>query len=142
MDPRSEHNLINVHPDLCKVLRHAAQGPVPFIVSYGERTAAEEAKAVASGHSKTTHSRHVRSQNRNGMVCAVDTMAIIHGKLSFAPGAEKAVFGQIAKQIMASAAELGVHVQWGGADVGAWVPGQVSHFHDWGHFQLPWQEYP
>ena len=133
-------HLEQVHPDLVKVILAAAQTPQPFTVVYGIRTLEAEAKAVASGHSKTMHSRHL--PNKQGLACAVDVAALIAGKISFAPGHEETVFGQIAEQILAAAKELKVPLMWGGAKIGAWTPGVVSHFRDWGHFQLPWEQYP
>ena len=140
MDPRSEANLLKVHPDLARVIRGAAQTPQPFVVVYGIRTEDAEAEAVKTGHSTTMHSRHL--PNDDGLACAVDVAALIGGQVSFAPGQEAAVFGAIAAQIKASADALGIPIQWGGSPVGAWTPGVVSHFRDWGHFQLPWREYP
>lgn len=140
MDPASELKLRGVHPDLVKVLRAAAQTPQPFEVVYGLRTMADEAAAVASGHSQTMHSRHMLNSRHLG--CAVDVAHLAGGKIDFAPGHEPYIFGAIATQILAAAHQLQVPIQWGGADVGAWIPGVVSHFHDWGHFQLPWAQYP
>lgn len=142
MDARSETSLAHVHPDLCRVMRAAAQHPQPFVVVYGIRTEQAERQAVASSHSQTTHSRHLPQDHERLQACAVDVAALVGGKLSFAPGHEQAVFGQIAGQVKAAAQQLGVPIQWGGDPVGAWAPGVVSHFRDWGHFQLPWAEYP
>lgn len=142
MDPRSESNLAHVHSDLAKVIRAAAQSPQSFEVTYGIRTEAAEHAAVASGHSQTTHSRHLPQSHENMRACAVDVAALIGGAVSFAPGREPEVFGQIAAQIKAAAKSLNIPIQWGGDAIGAWVPGVVSHFRDWGHFQLPWGSYP
>lgn len=142
MDNRSELNLQNVHPDLCKVIREAAQWPQPFIVVYGDRTEVEENEAVATGHSTTHHSRHISKNQKCKLACAVDVAAIIANAVSFAPGREAEVFGAIAKQIKAAALKFKIPLQWGGDPVGAWTPGVVSHFRDWGHFQLPYAEYP
>lgn len=140
MDARSESYFPHVELDLVRVLRMAAQEPQPFVVVYGIRTVEAEKACCASGHSQTMHSRHL--PDSKGLSAAVDVAALIDGKVSFAPGHEKDVFGAIAKQIEAAATALGVTVMWGGADVGAWIAGQVSHFHDWGHFQLSRGEYP
>lgn len=140
MDGASERKLLGVHFDLVRVMRLASQTPQSFEVTYGVRTLAEEQAAVASGHSKTLHSRHFA--NKLGFGCAVDTAALIDGRLSFAPGNEAAIFGAIAKQVKAAAASLNIPLEWGGDLIGAWTPGVVSHFRDWGHFQLPWKEYP
>jgi peptidoglycan LD-endopeptidase CwlK len=148
MDPRLEQNLAHVQPDLVRVVRAALQTPQPFVVVYGIRTLAAEEQAVASGHSETLHSRHLPQKryatpaDPDGVSCAVDVAALIDGKVSFAPGQEEKVFGQIAEQIKAAAAAAGVKIQWGGDPIGAWVDGQVSHFRDWGHFQLDPSAYP
>ena len=139
MDERSEIHLAGVHPDLVRAIRAAPQEPQPFIVICGLRSPSAEAAAVDSGHSQTLHSRHL--PNRHGLACAVDVMPIIDGEPSFAVGHEAQVYGQIASQIAAAGVALLAPVEWGGAAVGAWEPGVVSHFRDWGHFQLPWKEY-
>lgn len=140
MDQRSELLLAFVHEDLARIIRNASQKPQPFVVVYGVRTVKDEAKAVASGHSQTTHSRHLAHEN-DGLSRAVDVAAVIDGKVSFAPGNEKEIFSQIAEQILESADELKIPLQWGGAPIGAWYPGVKSNFRDWGHFQLPWLQY-
>ena len=131
MDPRSEACLRLVEPDLCKVIRGAAQTPQPFEVTYGARTLAAEAQAVAAGHSQTMHSRHLL--DKAGYAAAVDVTPLIDGRLSFAPGNEARVYGQLATQIKASARALGVTIEWGG---------DWRTFKDWGHFQLPWSTHP
>lgn len=142
MDPRSEANLAQVHPDLQSVIRTASQVPQAFVVIYGIRTLAAEAEAVASGHSETMHSRHLPDPHFHGLAMAVDVAALIDGAVSFAPGQEAQVFGQIAAQIQVAADAAGIKIQWGGAAVGAWIEGQVSHFRDWGHVQLAAETYP
>jgi peptidoglycan L-alanyl-D-glutamate endopeptidase CwlK len=131
MDPRSEACLAQVEPDLCTVIRGAAQTPQPFEVTYGIRTLAAEEQAVATGHSQTLDSRHLPDQA--GYAAAVDVTPLIDGELSFAPGEEAAVYGQLALQIKASAAAHGVAIEWGG---------DWQSFKDWGHFQLPWATHP
>ncbi len=145
MDARSEAYLQHVHPDLAHVIREAMQDPQPFAVVYGIRTLAAEAKAVATGHSHTMRSRHLPDAHYGGLALAVDVAALINGKIDWLDGDEarkESVFGQIALQAKASAARLTVPLQWGGDPVGAWTPGVVSKFRDWGHFQLPWAQYP
>lgn len=148
MDAHSETFLAHVHPDLARVLRAAAQTPQPWAIVYGIRTLAAEAQAVATGHSQTMRSRHLpdihyaNKDNPDGVACAVDVAAIIGGRLDWAKGREAAVFGEIADQIRAAAKALNIPLQWGGDPIGAWTPGVVSHFRDWGHFQLPWGAYP
>lgn len=142
MDARSELILAHVHPDLARVMRAAAQAPQPFLVDYGLRTLQAEASAVASGHSQTMHSRHLPDARYGNVAMAVDVAALEHGEVSFAPGRELEVFGQIAAQVQAAAAAAGVRMQWGGEPVGAWIDGVASHFRDWGHFQLDPSAYP
>lgn len=131
MDAHSEARLAGVHPDLCRVIRAASQNVQPFVVVQGLRSVADEAKAVATGHSTTMHSRHL--PNKQGLACAVDLMAMIAGKGSFAPGREAEVFGRIAEAVKAAAHAEAVPIEWGG---------DWHSFKDWGHFQLPWAAYP
>lgn len=131
MDAKSEAFLADVHPDLAKIMRAASQEPQPFQIVYGIRTLVEEAEAVATGHSTTMHSRHL--PNKDGLSCAVDVAALIGGKLSFAPGHEAEVFGKIATQIKRAASSLLIPIDWGGD----WLK-----FKDWGHWELPWHQYP
>jgi peptidoglycan L-alanyl-D-glutamate endopeptidase CwlK len=139
MDDHSEALLAHVHPDLAKVMRAAAQTPQPFQIVYGIRTLAAEEQAVATGHSTTLHSRHLPDkgyatpENPDGVACAVDVAALINGQISFAPGEEEQVFGKIAAQVKAAALELNILVEWGG---------NWRSFKDWGHYQLPWKQYP
>ena len=140
MDAESEIKLRGVHPLLAAIMRNAAQIPQPFRVVYGLRTSEAEHEAVVSGHSQTMHSRHLA--NAEGLACAVDVVALLDGKVSFAAGHEPEVFGAIAEQILAAAAGLGVPLEWGGAPIGAWAPGVASNFRDWGHFQLPGSNIP
>ena len=136
--------LADVHPDLAAVVRAAAQAPVPFVVVYGVRTPAAEAQAVASGHSQTLHSRHLEQTGQRGKACAIDFCVVgSDGTPDWTVGdAGGGRFGQVAQQLQRAADTLKIPIEWGGASVGAWVPGVVSHFHDWGHVQLPWEQYP
>lgn len=140
MDSRSEENLLRVHPDLVAVLRATSQSPQPFLVDYGLRQFSTEQECLASGHSETLHSRHLSSAD--GLCRAVDVAALTAGAVDWAAGRESTVYGQIATQVLSAAKALGVDVDWGGAPIGAWKPGEVSHFRDWGHFQLSWENYP
>lgn len=141
LDP---HNLLaDVHPDLVKVAEAAAQTPQPFQIVYGIRTEAAEEAAVASGHSETLHSRHLAggglgpSTAYGGKACAFDFATLVDGEISWTVADPLGgAYGVAAGQILAAAAALGIKVQWGGAAVGAWTDGQVSHFRDWGHVQL------
>lgn len=140
LDPHGK--LKAVHPDLIRVIRATSQSPQAFEIVYGLRTEEAEHTAVFSGHSQTMNSRHLPQSHEHMEACAVDVAAIIDGRISWAPGHEEVVFGNIAVQVGIASKQLGIPVQWGGAAVGAWTPGVPSHYRDWGHFQLPWKEYP
>lgn len=126
MDARSEANLARVHPDLVKAVRAAAQS-LPFLVIHGIRTADEEAKNVARGASQTMHSRHL--PNHEGFACAVDFAALEDGHVTWDPKAYLPIW----RAIRAAGEALGVPVEWGGS----W-----KTLKDWGHVQLPWEQYP
>lgn len=132
MDDRSEKCLAGVHADLAKVIRAASQHPQPFIVVQGLRTGAQQAAALASGHSTTLHSRHL-PHPLDGLSRAVDVVAMTGGKVDYAAGHEEKVFGAIADQIKIAAHELGIPVEWGG---------DWRKFRDYAHLQLPWKQYP
>jgi peptidoglycan LD-endopeptidase CwlK len=148
VDPESL--LRNVHPKLAQVIILADQAPQPFRVVYGLRSLSAEAAAVASGHSETMHSRHLAGGGLGppsaygGAALAVDVAAIDpEGEIDWTVAdASGGRYGAIADQVLASAADLGVKVQWGGAAIGAWVDGAPSHFRDWGHYQLDPSEFP
>jgi peptidoglycan L-alanyl-D-glutamate endopeptidase CwlK len=150
MDPRSEVNLVHVHHDLAAVLRLAAQAPQPFCVIVGIRSPAQQAVALATGHSQTDHSRHLPQSrytdagNPLGLSCAVDIWPMTGAGKVFQPADadEVAIFTQINEQIQAAAKERGIDTRWGGQAVGAWVDNVVSHYRDWDHWQLPWSKYP
>lgn len=130
--PLDPHNLLSkVHPDLVKVIEAAAQIPFAFQVIQGLRTEAQEQTAVCTGHSTTMHSRHL--PNANGVACAVDVAAVVNGHITFAPGDEARVYGHLAVEIKAAAAQLHIPIEWGG---------DWHTFKDFGHFQLPWEQYP
>lgn len=140
LDP---HNLLSqVHPDLVKVIRAASQMPQPFEVIYGIRTLAAEERAVAEGHSQTLHSRHLPDPNDNNLAMAVDIGIFENGVYIGSGPRVPVIYGAASQQILAAATKLCIAVQWGGQEVGAWVDGVVSHFRDWGHFQLDPSEYP
>lgn len=131
MDARSEKELLDVHPDLVKIICLSNQFPTPFIVVQGLRTMKQEQAAVDTNHSTTMHSRHL--PNIDGVSCAVDVAWLDHGVVSFAPGREQEIFKQITDQIKESAKNLNIPIICG-ID---W-----SSFVDYGHIELPWSLYP
>lgn len=128
MDPRSELNLEHVHPDLVKVIRLTdLRHQSAFVVIQGLRTLAQEKTNVATGHSETLHSRHL--PNKDGVACAVDVMATPNGH----PSWDAEAYKPIATMIEAVGTYLYIPIEWGG---------DWTTLKDWGHFQLPWKEYP
>lgn len=141
--------LAHVHPDLVKVILTTPQAPQAFRIVQGLRSAEDEAEAVRTGHSKTLHSRHladpryVDDANPNGLAMAVDFAVLVGGAVSWKVGNEHGgAYGIAAAQIRGRATVLGIAIQWGGQEIGAWVDGQPSHFRDWGHIQLDPSAYP
>lgn len=131
-----------VHPDLARVIKSAAQQPQPFEVIYGIRTIAAEEKAVAQGHSETLHSRHLPDVHDDNRAMAVD-IGVFNSGVYVGSGPDvPAIYTQVSEQILHAAEQLGIDIQWGGQAIGAWVDGVVSHFRDWGHYQLDPAKYP
>lgn len=125
LDP---HNLLTqVHPDLVKVIEAASQAAQAFMVVYGIRTLAAEKQAVATGHSTTMHSRHL--PNKDGVACAVDVAALTDGHIDW----NVRLYPVIGAEVKAAAKKLNIPIEWGG---------DWNTFKDWGHFQLPWAQYP
>jgi hypothetical protein len=123
LDPHGILRDPKMHPDLVSAL-HATMCSVQFQLTTGGRTQAQEDSLVARHLSQTHKSRHVYEQNAGGLCCAVDWVCID------------------TSAIVAAGAKLGIKIQWGGAQIGAWTDGVVSHFHDWDHVQLDPSHYP
>jgi len=104
---RSLANLEGVHPDLRKVCDRAIElcqsVKIDFIITDGCRTIEEQRVFVATGKSKTMHSRHL-----GGM--AIDYVALIDGRVTYDVDAME----EIADLFKAAADELGIPIKWGG----------------------------
>ncbi len=104
---RSLANLEGVHPDLRKVCDLAIElcqsVKIDFIITDGCRTIEEQRVFVATGKSKTMHSRHL-----GGM--AIDYVALIDGRVTYDVDAME----EIADLFKAAADELGIPIKWGG----------------------------
>ena len=126
---RSLERLQGTHPSLIAVVQRAIQiTPVDFTVIEGLRTPAEETENVADGASTTMHSRHL--PNTNGLGCAVDLAAWVNNTVAYTP---LGLYDQIAAAMKQAALDLVVPIEWGG---------DWASFKDYGHFQLPWKQYP
>lgn len=119
---RSFNHLVGVRPELIIVAYHALiLSPVPFQITDGVRTRAEQEKLLAEGKSKTMKSRHLTGH-------AVDVVAIVDGKVSW----DWNLYETIAAAWKRASIETGIPIEWGGD----WK------FRDGPHFQLSWKDYP
>lgn len=123
MDSRSERNLIGVKAPLVSIIRRGyGISPIPFQVIEGVRTLAREKELLKQGATTTLRSRHLTGH-------AVDIMALVNGKGVW----DVPAYRKIAAAMKQAAAELKIPLEWGG---------DWKSFKDWGHFQLPWKEFP
>jgi hypothetical protein len=143
LDPHGILRDPKMHPDLVSAL-HATMCSVQFQLTTGGRTQAQEDSLVARHLSQTHKSRHVYEQNAGGLCCAVDWVCIdTNGSANWNVGdPETGIYATVGNAIVAAGAKLGIKIQWGGAQIGAWTDGVVSHFHDWDHVQLDPSHYP
>ena len=112
LNAKSLGRLIDVHPDLCRVVLEAAKsGPVFFVIE-GKRSAARQEMLVAAGKSRTLNSRHLY-----GM--AVDLgVSTLGGGVSW----NRDDYKLLALTVKAAAVAVGVPIRWGGDFVG-WFDG-------------------
>lgn len=123
LSSRSMARLNGLHPDLVRVVRLAIERTdLDFTVLEGVRTKARQAQLVAAGASRTMNSRHLTGH-------AVDIAPWFDGDVRW----DWPLYHRLAPVIKASAAELGVPIEWGG---------DWHDFRDGPHWQLPWANYP
>jgi peptidoglycan LD-endopeptidase CwlK len=97
-------NLIGLQPQLPPVVLRALQlTTVGFSVYDGLRTPDDQAKAVAAGNSKTSHSRHLTGH-------AVDFYATVNGKAEWN---DPRPYCQIALAFKQASIELNIPLVWG-----------------------------
>jgi hypothetical protein len=129
----SERRLGTCHPDIQRVVRAVAE-KTPTMVVCGHRPQAEQDEAVRLGRSKTPwpRSRHNSMPSR-----AVDLAPLKNGAIDWNDAAAFIAFGRL---VLATAAELGVTLRWGGDWDG---DGKTRHdgdrderFVDLPHFEL------
>lgn len=122
LSPRSEKRLEGVHADLVKVVRRALEvSECDFGVVEGLRSQERQAELLASGKSKTIHSRHLTGH-------AVDLVPFVGGEAKW----EFEYFKPISRAMLAASKELLIPIVWGGN----WT------FRDGPHFELAWSSYP
>lgn len=122
-DSRTLKNLLEVHPDLVKVVHRAREiSPVEFVVTEGRRTLARQRQLLKAGATRTLDSRHLTGH-------AVDLAAKVAGQVRW----DWPLYSQLATAMKTAARELGVPIEWGG---------DWKTFKDGPHFQLPRSTYP
>ena len=120
---RSRQRLLNVHPDLVRVVERAIEvTDIDFTVLEGVRSFARQKALLKSGASRTMNSRHLTGH-------AVDLGAYVDGEIRW----DWPLYHKIAKAMKQAANELDIPIQWGG---------DWSSFPDGPHFQLPHSDYP
>lgn len=129
LDAISERNLKQVHPDLVKVVRRAAEiTTLGFRVIEGPRTLARQRQLVAKGASQTLRSRHIPGGKLN-VSHAVDIAAMVGGKIRW----DFPLYTRLSVVMKQAAYDVDVSVEWGG---------DWQNFKDGPHYQLPWKLYP
>lgn len=123
LSKRSEQNLIDVHPDLIKIVHYALKiSTVDFGIIEGLRSISRQKELFTSGASQTFNSRHLSGH-------AIDIVVYIDGKVSW----EWQYYEQLANTMKSAAKELKIPIEWGG---------DWKSLKDGPHFQLPFKEYP
>lgn len=124
LSARSQARLVDVHPDLRRIVRRAIKlTPVDFMVTDGRRTLKRQKELVAIGATWTLNSRHLTGH-------AVDLAAVVGNRVRW----DWPLYFKLRDAMMAAAAEWETPLEWGGD----W-PGRQA---DGPHFQLPWAKYP
>lgn len=120
---RSLQRLNGVHPDLVRVVKHAASvSELDFTVLEGLRTLARQKQLYAQGATTTMKSRHLTGH-------AVDLAPWIGGQVRW----DWPLYHRLAAVVKDAAREVGVPIEWGG---------DWRTFKDGPHWQLPWSKYP
>lgn len=135
LSARSERNLVDVHPDLVRVIRAAAAiCPFEFVVIEGRRSLARQALLCRTGLSRIKNpveGRHVSGH-------AVDLAVVQEGRAVW----DRASYGLLAAIVDEAVNDLAladgtapIPIRWGGRDFG-------PKFYDGPHFELPRDKYP
>ena len=123
LGPRSLSRLVDVRPDLVRVVKRAAAiSSLDFTVLEGLRTVARQHELMAQGATKTLNSRHLTGH-------AVDLAPMIGGTVRW----DWPLYHQLAAIVKAAAAYEKVPVTWGG---------DWRTFKDGPHWELSWKQYP
>jgi peptidoglycan L-alanyl-D-glutamate endopeptidase CwlK len=114
--------MIEVHPDLMRVVQRLTDEGVQFKVIEGVRSLERQKMLFASGKSKTMNSRHLTGH-------AVDLAPLVMGQIHW----DWPAFHILAATVKAAAKAENVPLEWGG---------DWTSFPDGPHWQLPWAAYP
>jgi len=125
LSPRSMKNLLEVHPDLVRVVHRAAEiTSLPFTVIEGRRSLERQKMLIETGMSKIKvpeHGRHVTGH-------AIDVVVILDGVARW----DTPTYRMLSIIFKEAARIEDVHVTWGG---------DWASFRDCPHFELPASEY-
>lgn len=123
LSPRSEKNLVGVHPKLEAIVRLAAVRPeIEFLVTEGLRTVERQRQLVAAGASQTMNSKHITGH-------AVDLAAVVDGEVRW----DWPLYPKLAAAMKRAAADLGITITWGG---------DWTSLKDGPHFEIDPKAYP
>lgn len=118
LDPTSASRLKDVHPDLVRVVRRAADlSKIPFSVVEGRRSLARQKELQKVGATRILRSRHITGH-------AVDLVPLVDGK----PRWDWPLYYRLAPYVRAAARAEHVPLEWGG---------DWKSFPDAPHWQLP-----
>lgn len=124
----SEQRLVNLHPELVRVLRRAlSYGVIDFTITETLRTAERQRELVAKGASKTLKSKHLAGPD--GKARASDCVPWP------VDWDDKMRFHVLAGLVFAAAAEEGVKIRWGGQWDNEFTQ-SANAFQDLPHFEL------
>ena len=120
---RSRRRMEGLHPHLVQWLdRFIEVTPLDITVLEGMRSAERQARLVASGASKTMHSRHLTGH-------AVDIAPLVAGRVSW----DWPLYHAISEAGFQAANDVRIPIEWGG---------NWTSFKDGPHWQLPRSVYP
>lgn len=133
LSAKDEAKLKGCHPDLVKIVRHAAEiTTIPFVIMETKRSVEQQRKNIAKGVSQTMRSRHLPS--KDGLARAADIVPVIdNGNGRFTVIWAWPTYYKLAPIIKQAANDAGIPVEWGG---------DWKSFKDGPHWQLPWAKYP
>lgn len=139
LDERSTKNLVEVKPELVRVVKLASEKcKTKFVVIEGKRSLIRQKELMKKGATRTLKSRHLTGD-------AVDIVPLINGAVSW----KVEDYYPLAEAMAEAATALGVRVRWGGVwqvitgksgSPAEWIKAYRADggkFIDCPHFELP-----